>query len=298
MGWKTFAVIGIVAYFVYQSIDRFDPASIKDKRVVITGASTGIGEEIAYHYARFGARILITARREAVLKQVVAKCKELGAKEAFYVPLDMAQEEAPKTLIDEAQKKFGGLDHLILNHIINTYPKFWEGEFDSVMKKTMDINFYAYIRLATHATPMLKKSNGHIGVVSSGAGKIGLPFVAVYSASKFALHGFFDALRQEYEMQNFGISISTFVLGGINTTTVAQDTTKIFLPQTFSTTPYDTALRIIKGTANREREVYYPFQAFQITKMRDFAPVLMERIIQSQTLNQDTISKILKSRGE
>ncbi|XP_022084539.1 hydroxysteroid 11-beta-dehydrogenase 1-like protein isoform X1 [Acanthaster planci] len=291
MGWKTFVAIGIAAYLIYHSIDQFDPASVKDKRVVITGASTGIGEEIAYHYARFGARILITARRESVLKEVVAKCKELGAKEVFYIPLDMAKEEAPKILIDEAEKKFRGLDHLILNHIISSYPKFWDGEFDSVMKKTMEVNFFAYIRLATHATPMLRESKGHIGVVSSGAGKIGLPFVAIYSASKFALHGFFDALRQEYKMQNFGISISTFVLGGINTTNVAKDTTKIFLEQTFYTTPSDTALRIIKGTTNREREVYYPY--FPITKMRDFAPELMERIVQSQTLNHDTIKKLL-----
>ncbi|XP_022084545.1 hydroxysteroid 11-beta-dehydrogenase 1-like protein isoform X2 [Acanthaster planci] len=248
MGWKTFVAIGIAAYLIYHSIDQFDPASVKDKRVVITGASTGIGEEIAYHYARFGARILITARRESVLKEVVAKCKELGAKEVFYIPLDMAKEEAPKILIDEAEKKFRGLDHLILNHIISSYPKFWDGEFDSVMKKTMEVNFFAYIRLATHATPMLRESKGHIGVVSSGA-------------------------------------------GGINTTNVAKDTTKIFLEQTFYTTPSDTALRIIKGTTNREREVYYPY--FPITKMRDFAPELMERIVQSQTLNHDTIKKLL-----
>ena len=63
------------------------------------------------------------------------RCKELGAKEAFYIPLDMGREEDAKTLIDEAKKRLGGLDHLILNHVIYYQPKFWDGEFDSVMKK-------------------------------------------------------------------------------------------------------------------------------------------------------------------
>ena len=102
--------------------------------------------------------------------QVVAKCLELGAQEAYYLPLDMSNLEDAKRLIDEAKIKLGGIDHLVLNHITSNYMKAWNGDFER-LKNVMDVNFRAYVALATHATPMLNESNGSIAVVSSFAGK-------------------------------------------------------------------------------------------------------------------------------
>ena len=79
--------------------NRFDPESLRGKKVVICGASTGIGEELAYQYARLGARILLVARREEELKKVVARCRSLGAQAANYVTADLTSLEAVKSLV-------------------------------------------------------------------------------------------------------------------------------------------------------------------------------------------------------
>ncbi|XP_038057984.1 hydroxysteroid 11-beta-dehydrogenase 1-like protein [Patiria miniata] len=294
MGWIKYLIAIFAGYIGFLLVGRFDPESINGKRVVITGASTGIGEQIAYQYASLGARVLITARREAVLQQVVARCKELGAQEAFYLPLDMGKENDTRRLIDEAKARFGGLDHLILNHITNNYMSLWAGNLEK-LRKTMDINFHAYVSLATFATPMLAESKGSIAVVSSVAGKAGVPFVADYSASKFALHGFFDTLRQEYQMQNMGISVTIFVIGSIDTPNAREYSKKVMASGLFFTTSSSTGYRIMTGTANREREVFYPaYETLFAPLLRDLAPRVLEAIMKL-TFNSDFLDEILKN---
>ncbi|XP_038057983.1 hydroxysteroid 11-beta-dehydrogenase 1-like protein isoform X2 [Patiria miniata] len=296
MGLKKYLFAIFVGYIGFLLVDRFDPASINGKRVVITGASTGIGEQIAYQYASLGARVLITARREALLKQVVARCKELGAKEAFYLPLDMGRENDTRRLIDEAKARFGGLDHLILNHVAYSELAVWSGDLDG-LRKAMDINFHAYVSLATFATPMLAESKGSIAVVSSVAGKVGVPFVADYSASKFALHGFFDTLRQEYQMQNMGISVTIFSLGSISTERALDNSKGTMYTGMYITTPSSTAYRIMAGTTNREREVFYPrHQTLIFPILRDLAPQLLEALMQ-QTVKPEVRENLLKNQN-
>ena len=81
----------------------------------------------------------------------------------------MGKLEDTKRLIDEAKTKLGGVDHLILNHITSNYMKLWDGDFNR-LQNVIDVNFRAYVSLATYATPMLNESNGSIAVVSSFAG--------------------------------------------------------------------------------------------------------------------------------
>ncbi|XP_072174075.1 hydroxysteroid 11-beta-dehydrogenase 1-like protein [Diadema setosum] len=260
--------------------ERFDPESIRGKRVIVTGASTGIGEQLAYWYSRLGARVLVTARREAVLQQVVAKCKELGAQEAFYIPLDMARFEDTNTLIQEAERRFGGLDYLVLNHIYSNYIHLWdETKFDQ-LQKVMDVNFRAYVALATYATPMLAKSSGSIGVVSSVAGQIPTPFLPPYCASKFALHGFFGSLRHDFAYQGYDISITEHIIGSINTTNAVKFSKAAFRSELFDTSAADTAYRIMEGTTLRERKVFFP-QYTRITMLRDFFPSLLDSVVRS-----------------
>ncbi|XP_071788180.1 hydroxysteroid 11-beta-dehydrogenase 1-like protein isoform X3 [Asterias amurensis] len=294
MGLTKYVILILACYIGFQLIDRFDPGSIEGKRVVITGASTGIGEQIAYQYAKLGAKILITARREGALQDVVAKCKQLGAQEAFYISLDMGKQEDTMKLIDEAKIRLGGLDHLILNHIIYSYSRLWTGDID-MLKKTIDINFHAYVSLATQSLPMLSESHGSIAVLSSFAGKVGVPFVATYSAAKFALHGFFDALRQELQLQNANVSISTFVIGSIDTANgqefskgVMNNDKLVF--QTASSTAY----RVMTGTSNREREVFYPWiHTRPVLLLRDVAPSLIEFALKLY-VKEEVVEKLQK----
>ncbi|XP_077986858.1 hydroxysteroid 11-beta-dehydrogenase 1-like protein [Glandiceps talaboti] len=261
--WKVlgFSVLVLAIYMAYVSRDTFDPESIRGKRVIVTGASTGIGEQVAYHYAKLGAKILITARRENLLKQVTAKCLELGAQKAYYLPLDMAKVNETGKLITEAEKKLGGLDYLILNHALY-YWELWDGNVEK-LQNMMNINFVSFVNLASTAIPILTKSNGSIVVVSSAAGLHGVPMIASYCASKHALGGFFEAFRHELLLKKINVAITYFIPGTIATEhglSIARDTLKVhesFI--NFLASPDDTAMALIKSAAARQNIAYYPW---------------------------------------
>uniref|UniRef100_A0A674JTY4 11-beta-hydroxysteroid dehydrogenase 1 n=1 Tax=Terrapene triunguis TaxID=2587831 RepID=A0A674JTY4_9SAUR len=189
---------------------------LKGKRVIVTGASTGIGEQMAYHLARMGAHVLITARTEAKLQKVITRCLELGAASAQYVSGSMEDEAFAEHVVKEAELVLGGLDMLILNHVGNSYFNYFDGDVGHV-QKLLKINFLSYVAMTVSALPRLKDSGGSIVVVSSMAGKVGFPFTAPYSATKFALDGFFSSLRQELIIQKVDVSITLCILGFVDT---------------------------------------------------------------------------------
>uniref|UniRef100_A0A8D0L007 11-beta-hydroxysteroid dehydrogenase 1 n=1 Tax=Strix occidentalis caurina TaxID=311401 RepID=A0A8D0L007_STROC len=189
------------------------PEMLRGKRVIVTGASSGIGEQVAYHLARMEAHLLLTARTEAKLQKVVERCLELGAASARYV--SAAPPHSPTHPTKRALLA-GGLDMLILNHIGYSYFNYFNGDVGQV-RKLLETNFLSYVAMTVSALPMLKESEGSIVVVSSVAGKIGSPFAASYSATKFALEGFFSSLRHEFIIDKVNVSITLCILGYINT---------------------------------------------------------------------------------
>ncbi|KAM6113829.1 hydroxysteroid 11-beta-dehydrogenase 1-like protein [Phoenicopterus ruber ruber] len=246
-------VAGLLAFFWK---DPFNPESLSRARVLLTGASAGIGEQMAYHYARFGAEFVLTARREAVLQKVVEKCLTLGAKKIFYIPADMSSPSEPEKVVQFAVQKLGGLDYLVLNHIGVTHFQMWAGDVEYT-HWLMQVNFFSYVALATAALPILEKNNGSLVVVSSLTGKIPTPFTTSYSATKFALDGFFSSLRHELIMRKRNVSITLCILGLIDTDTALENTRgKVHL--TASPAP-EAALAIIRGGAMRVQEVFYPW---------------------------------------
>ncbi|XP_042740242.1 corticosteroid 11-beta-dehydrogenase isozyme 1-like isoform X6 [Lagopus leucura] len=105
---------------------------------------------------------------------------------------------------------------LILNHVGKSYFNYFDGDVGHV-QKLLNINFLSYVAMTVSALPMLKRSGGSIVVVSSMAGKVGFPFTVPYSATKFALDGFFSSLRQEFSIQSVNVSITLCILGFIDT---------------------------------------------------------------------------------
>uniref|UniRef100_A0A8C8ZYQ2 11-beta-hydroxysteroid dehydrogenase 1 n=1 Tax=Prolemur simus TaxID=1328070 RepID=A0A8C8ZYQ2_PROSS len=192
------------------------PEMLQGKRVIVTGASKGIGEEMAYHLARMGAHVVLTARSKENLQKVVSRCLELGAASAHYIAGTMEDMTFAEQFVAQAGKLLGGLDMLILNHITNTSLNLFHDDIPHV-RKSMEVNFLSYVVLSAAALPMLKQSNGSIAVISSIAGKMAHPLVASYSASKFALDGFFSSLRKEHSAAKVNVSITLCVLGLINT---------------------------------------------------------------------------------
>ncbi|XP_005059196.1 PREDICTED: corticosteroid 11-beta-dehydrogenase isozyme 1-like [Ficedula albicollis] len=266
-----------LAFYFYSAPENFDEEMLRGKRVIVTGASSGIGEQMAYHLARMEAHLLLTARTEAKLQKVVERCLELGAASARYISGSMDSPSLPQQLLREAENTWGGLDMLILNHIGQSSFTYFSGDVEHV-RKLMETNFVSYVALATAALPMLKESEGSIVVVSSIAGRIAGPFTAPYSATKFALEGFFSSLRQELIIDKVNVSITLCILGYINTESAVRAVSHV-IPDT-PAPKEECALEIIRAGALRHRQLHYPARAVgTMLLIHSIAPELFESIV-------------------
>uniref|UniRef100_A0A672UHF3 11-beta-hydroxysteroid dehydrogenase 1 n=1 Tax=Strigops habroptila TaxID=2489341 RepID=A0A672UHF3_STRHB len=258
--------LGLVLAFWFYSM-------LKGKRVIVTGASTGIGEEMAYHLARMGSHILITARTETKLQKVNGKL-------STHTCVFMADMAFAEHVVKEAQTSLGGLDMLILNHVGTSYFGYFDGDVGHI-RKLLEINFLSYVAMTVSALPMLKESEGSIVVVSSMAGKVGFPFTVPYSATKFALDGFFSSLRQEFHIQNINVSITLCILGFIDTDRALHAAADVLLVPPAPRT--ECALEILKGGALRRRELYYRYGSTRLPLLlRDCAAELLDRLVRSR----------------
>ncbi len=168
---------------------------MKNQVVIITGASSGIGKALAYEYGNLGAIVVITGRNEANLNTAAAELNSTGIN-AHPIICDSSSEEQTRAMINEVVTKFGRIDLLINNAGISMRSMFETVDL-KVLKQVMDINFWGTV-YATHAAlPHLISSQGGIIGISSIAGYRGLPVRTGYSASKFAMNGFLEALRTE-----------------------------------------------------------------------------------------------------
>ena len=178
----------------------------KDKVVIITGASSGIGKALAMEFAGMGAKIVMAARNEKRLNEAMEDVKAVGA-EVIGVSTDVSVEEDCKLLIDKAVEKFSAIDILINNAGISMRAVFEDTELD-VLKRLMDINFWGTVYCTKFALPYLLKSKGSVVGVSSIAGYKGLPGRTGYSSSKFAIHGFLETLRIENMKKDLHVLIA------------------------------------------------------------------------------------------
>jgi len=168
---------------------------LKNKVVVITGASSGIGYALAVEYASKGARLVVAARNAAKLSKIGDELR-LSGTEVLEVITDVSHEAECKSLIEQALSKFGTIDILINNAGISMRALFSDMNLD-VMRQLMDVNFWGTVYCTKYALPYLLKSRGSVVGVISIAGYIGLPGRSGYSASKYAIRGFLDTLRTE-----------------------------------------------------------------------------------------------------
>lgn len=177
----------------------------RDQVVIVTGASSGIGKSLAIQLAGQGAEVAIAARREDRLEETAAECRSHGD-EVLVIPTDVSDEEQCKNLIKKTIATFGRLDMLINNAGLAVTALLREYFDLRLFRHVMDVNFYGAVHCTYYALPHLMQSKGRIVAVSSLGGKGGLPFNTSYTASKYALHGFYDSLRME--MQPHGVSVS------------------------------------------------------------------------------------------
>ncbi|CAA7057550.1 unnamed protein product [Microthlaspi erraticum] len=188
--------------------------NVAGKVVLITGASSGIGEHVAYEYAKKGAYLALVARREDRLQTVAATSRQLGSRDVIIIPGDVTKVSDCKKFIDETISHFGKLDHLVNNAGVSQTVLFEDFPQIQDANPIMDTNFWGSTYITYYAIPHLRKSKGTIIVVTSAAAKMAVPLATVYSASKAALLGFYEALRVEL---NPDIEVTIVIPGLIST---------------------------------------------------------------------------------
>lgn len=170
---------------------------IQDSRAVVTGASSGIGREIARELCRQGAKVVVTARRADRLKDLAAEIASGGGR-VETVAGDITNPMVQLKALETAQKCFGGLDILVNNAGVGATGLFADSD-PGRLRRLMDVNFFALVETTRLALPFLRLGNRPIIVnVSSILGHRGVPYNSEYSASKFAVQGFSEAIRTEF----------------------------------------------------------------------------------------------------
>lgn len=166
------------------------------KRIVITGASSGIGKALALYFASQQAALALCARDLDSLQQVKKECMLQGAKQVEIFTCDVAISKQCENFIEFAAQKLKGIDILINNAGISMRSLFKDLQIE-VIEKVMSVNFFGTVYCTHAALPYLLQSKGTVVGISSIAGIVGLPARTGYSASKFAMHGFLESLRSE-----------------------------------------------------------------------------------------------------
>lgn len=183
----------------------------QDKIVWITGASSGIGEALAYAFSKEGASVVLSARRKEALARVAANCPG----PSYVFPLDLTLPAQIKETAEAVLKEVGPIDILVNNGGMSMRALTQDTSVE-VDRKIMEVNYFGHIILTKAVLPsMLDRKQGHIAAISSITGKFGFPLRSAYSAAKHALHGFFETLG--LELNGKGIDVSLINPGRINT---------------------------------------------------------------------------------
>lgn len=255
---------------------------MKNKVVLITGGTSGIGKALALVFGREGARVVITGRNEANLQMA---SQELQNHQISYLAIqaDVSCQEDCERMVSQTIKEFGQLDILINNAGISMRALFKDLDL-AVIKQVMDINFYGTVYATKFSLPYILATKGSIIGISSIAGYRGLPGRTGYSASKFAMHGFLETLRTE--VLNLGVHVMIacpgFTSSNIRNVALAAngdsqgesplDEGKIMSAE-------EVAVRILKATCLRKRDLVMTTQGKLTVFLNKWLPGLTDRLV-------------------
>lgn len=253
-----------------------------NKVVIVTGASSGIGKACAIEFARQGAKVVLSSRREAILREVANEITAQGG-EALYLVSDIRNIDDCQNLITKTIENFGSIDILINNAGISMRASFEELKLD-VIKELMDTNFYGTVYCTKFALPHLLKSKGTIIGISSISGLVPLPGRTGYAASKYAMDGFLNTLRLENKKKGLNVMIvhPGFTESNIRFTALNKDG----LPQSESPRKEEKMMSsqrvaqiIVKATQKRERDLVLTSQGKLVVWLHKNLPGITDRIL-------------------
>ncbi|KYG72383.1 SDR family oxidoreductase [Roseivirga echinicomitans] len=255
---------------------------MKNKVVIITGASSGIGKALALEFAKLGAHIVITGRNEARLNEVAEILDGMNTRN-LCLQLDVAKEKDNEILVKETVRTFGKIDILINNAGISMRALFEEIEMD-VFKKVMDINFYGTLYATKYCLPEILKTKGSIVGVSSINGYRGTPARTAYTASKYAMNGFMESLRTEVMHRGVHVLVACPGFTGTNirnAALTADGTSQGESPRDEGKmmSPEEVAQGIIKAIQKRKRDIVFTSQGKLAVFLNKWMPGRMDKIV-------------------
>lgn len=252
--------------------------------VLLTGASSGIGAELARQFAAEGARLALAARDEHRLQAVADECRALGS-EALVVPGDVGVETSCASMVARTVAHFGRLDILINNAGLGSSGLFSEISDLSIFDTLMRVNYLGSVWCTAHALPHLKPSKGRIVAISSLTGLTGVPKRTAYAATKHAMAGFFDSLR--IELEGTGVSVTVvypgFVFSEINQRALSPDGTPFgdrgYVRRKGETMETSECARlIVQAVAARDRDLVMTWRGKIGRLLKLISPTLVDRI--------------------
>lgn len=250
--------------------------------VLVTGASSGIGAELARQFAAAGARIVLAARDTARLEKVATACRATGA-DAFVVRADVSVEAQCRDMIERTVAHFGTLDILVNNAGLGSSGRFDEITDLSIFDTLMRVNYLGSVWSTAHALPHLKRSRGQVVAISSLTGLTGVPQRTAYGATKHAMAGFFDSLR--IELAGTGVDVTViypgFVFSEINQRALSGSGVpfgqKAYLHRKGETMETDECCRqILRAVASRDRDLVMTWRGKVGRILRLFSPRLVD----------------------
>lgn len=261
----------------------------KDKVVVITGASSGIGRETAIEFAREGAKTVLVSRSREKLERVAEEIKPLNPS-VLVLPTDVSLPEQVSSMVNEVVSRFGSIDVLFNNAGSSYVGRVEDPGFAENAKKMMDADYFGTVNVTTEVLPVMKRQgSGHIMNMSSVVGKKAFPHFGGYSAAMHAISGFNDALRQE--LRGSGINVS-IIHPALTQTPLLDNVKPEDMPPPFrrlTPIPVETVARaVLDGIMHNKARIIVPFQPrmlFLADMLSPRAGDLVVRLLQNKVFS-------------
>ncbi len=265
----------------------------RDKVVIVTGASSGLGATLATEFAGTGAKVALFSPEEEKQEEVARQCETAGGK-ALPVVGDVTREHDCSALVEKTLSSFGGIDYLIANAGISMWAPFADVDDLQVFRKLVEVNYLGAVNCIHYALPHLLASKGMVVAITSIQGKIGVPLHTGYVGSKHALQGFCESLRME--LVGTGVDVLTVLPHWLRGTDLRKNAfgkdgralgTSSRRHSRESISLEEAARAIMKATHKRKRSLVIPWKLRLLLALNLFSPRLAESLITGAVKHQD-----------
>ncbi|RZK81268.1 MAG: SDR family oxidoreductase [Pedobacter sp.] len=255
----------------------------KNKVIIITGASSGIGKACAEEFAKRGAKLVLAARQYVTLCEITADLEKRFNIQSVAVQADVSKEEDCAHIVQQAMTTFGKIDILINNAGLSMRALFKDADL-TVLKNLMDVNFWGTVYCTKYALPEILKAKGSVVGVSSIAGYRGLPGRTGYSASKFAMNGFMESLRTELLKTGVHVMVACpgFTTSNIRVAALAQDGSshgETSMEEAKMMTAEEVAVIMADGISARKRTLVITGQGKLTVWLNKLLPALADKLV-------------------